>query len=185
MSERPLTRSDIKPEYRHLITRQDYLPSPRIEGVRLVELKQFRDDGGTFIELGRLDEAGLLLGLDDFKVRQVNFSELLPGAVKAWHLHFDQEDVWFVPPGERMLVGLKDLRANSPTCGNQMRFTMGGGSGQLLFLPRGVAHGAANPWTNRSFMFYLVNQHFSTQETDEYRLSWDAFGADFWLIEKG
>lgn len=185
MANAALSLQQIASQYRQLVTEQSYAPTPAIDGVRLLDLKWMTDDGGAFVELGRLDDAGRLLNLPDFQVRQVNFSELQPGAVKAWHLHFHQEDLWFVPPTERLLVGLRDLRADSPTCGGTMRFTMGVGKSQLLLIPRGVAHGAANPWSSRTLMLYFVTQHFRTEPTDERRLPWDAFGKEFWEIQKG
>ena len=33
---------------------QDYSGSPRIDGVEIVELKRFNDDGGAITELGRM-----------------------------------------------------------------------------------------------------------------------------------
>jgi dTDP-4-dehydrorhamnose 3,5-epimerase-like enzyme len=66
-----------------------------------------------------------------------------------------------------------------------MRFVMGAGRSRLLLIPRGVAHGAANPWTEVAPMFYFVNQQFSLSEPDERRLPWDAFGADFWEMVRG
>jgi hypothetical protein len=35
--------------------KQDYAAKKRIEGVEIVELKRFHDDGGSMTELGRLD----------------------------------------------------------------------------------------------------------------------------------
>ena len=49
-----------------------------------------------------------------FEVRQVNYSEMDPGVIKAFHLHRRQTDVWFVPPGDKMLLVLLDVRAGSP-----------------------------------------------------------------------
>jgi hypothetical protein len=34
-------------------------------------------------------------------------------------------------------------------------------------------------------MFYFVSQKFSAEDPDERRLTWDAFGSDFWTIHKG
>lgn len=65
---------------------QDYGGNTPIEGVQIVDLRRFNDDGGSITELGRLNE-GLHAQLDGFEVRQVNFSEVEPGAVKAYHLH--------------------------------------------------------------------------------------------------
>ena len=33
-----------------------------------------------------------------------------PGVIKAFHLHRRQTDVWFVPPGDKMLLVLLDVR---------------------------------------------------------------------------
>ena len=41
-------------------TVQDYSARPKIEGVEIVALRRFNDDGGSMTELGRL-EAGKLL----------------------------------------------------------------------------------------------------------------------------
>ena len=45
---------------------QDYARPPEIEGVQLVELKRFTDDGGNFTELGRLSE-GVHAGFQGFE----------------------------------------------------------------------------------------------------------------------
>ncbi|MBI2637986.1 dTDP-4-dehydrorhamnose 3,5-epimerase family protein [Candidatus Peregrinibacteria bacterium] len=168
------------------LSKQDYAPKPAIDGVKLVELKEFVDDGGSFLELGRF-EKGLLKRLPDFEVRQINYSVVLPGAVKATHIHKNQEDVWFVPPSDRVLVGLKDIRGKSATHGVTMRFVLGAGKPRLLLIPRGVAHGLANPWSKPATMIYFVNQHFSAdaETCDEYRLDPYFFGKDFWNITHG
>src|SRR2546430_14440437 len=76
---------------------QSYGPGPSIDGVEVVELKRFADDGGTLTELVRLSD-GRTTALAGFTPRQINYSELSPGAIKAFHLHTRQTDVWFVPP---------------------------------------------------------------------------------------
>src|SRR5687768_13988025 len=99
---------------------QDYSPPPRIEGVELVELKRFNDDGGAMTELGRLD-GGLHKQLPGFQVRQVNFSTLDELAIKAFHLHKRQTDVWYVPPTDKLLVVLGDVRKGSKSEGQVWR----------------------------------------------------------------
>ena len=89
------------------------------------------------------------------QVRQVNFSHVMPGAIKAFHLHFNQEDVWFVPATDRLLIGLVDVRAASPTYQQRMRFALGGGQNRMVYIPRGVAHGAVNLGTQPALMLYL------------------------------
>ena len=185
MSKEPLCLEDFDAQWRSEVSVQDYSGSAGIQGLSFVELRQLVDDGGSFLELARFDDVGGLLGVDNFTVRQMNFSTLEPGAVKAWHVHFNQEDVWFIPPTSRLVVGLKDLRKSSPTCGNSLRFVLGPGRSRLMLIPRGVAHGVANLTQETQSMIYLVNQQFSLEDADERRLPWDTFGAEFWEMTRG
>lgn len=180
-----LTPDSIGSELGQQVFTQDYTPRPKIEGVRIIDLKLMVDDGGSFAELVRLDDQGNLELIPDFKVRQTSYSEVLPGAVKAFHLHYNQEDVWFVPPTDRMVIGLVDARKDSPTYQVSQRFVMGAGRAQLLYIPRGVGHGGANIGMKPSTIFYFVNQHFNLQNPDEHRLPWDVLGKDFWQMTMG
>jgi len=180
-----LTPENIGESLRQTVFTQDYTPKPKIEGVKILDLRLMVDDGGTFAELIRLDEQGNLELIPEFKVRQSSYSEVLPGAVKAFHLHYNQEDVWFVPPTDRLLIGLIDARKDSPTYNVNQRFVMGAGRAQLLYIPRGVGHGGANIGTKSATIFYYVNQKFNLQSPDEQRLPWDVLGADFWQITMG
>lgn len=181
----PLQKESIGQEFRKELSIQDYVRKGVIEGVQLLSLNHFVDDGGAFAEIARLDEEGNLQLLPHFKVRQTNYSVMLPGVIKAFHLHYNQEDVWFVMPYDRVLVGLFDAREKSPTYKTTMRFVMGAGKAQLLYLPRGVAHGLANVWQNPSTLVYFVNQHFNADCPDEHRLPWNILGDNFWEIHKG
>lgn len=181
----PLDRSALGEAYQRQLSTQDYAAGSRIEGVEFIQLRQLLDEGGDFMELLRLTDGGELQAKPGMPVSQINYSRVLPGAIKAFHLHFNQEDVWFVPPEDRLLLGLVDVRAGSPTYEQRMRFVLGGGRTQLLYIPRGVAHGAANLWQEPAQIIYFVNQHFSASEPDEHRLPWDLCGADFWTIQPG
>ncbi|MBI3844282.1 MAG: dTDP-4-dehydrorhamnose 3,5-epimerase family protein [Planctomycetes bacterium] len=181
--ERRLTRADILPAYGDVVKTQDYTKAKEIAGVKLVDLRVFTDDGGMFMETARLDEAGEMQAIPGFRVRQTNYSVLEPGTIKAAHLHFAQEDVWFVPPHDRVLVGLLDARKDSPSSGVKMRIVMGSGKAQLLYIPRGVVHGGANLWTRPMVLTYFVNRHFDG--VDEQRLPYTIFGDGFWSIQPG
>lgn len=163
---------------------QSYEKLPVIDGVVIKELRTFVDDGGTFMELLRLSQ-GISEHFPEFEVKQVNFSQILPTVIKAFHLHMNQEDVWFVPPHERLLVVLSDQRKGSASENVQMRFVLGAGKAQLLYIPRGVAHGNANLWTNPASLVYFVNQQFNAENPDEGRLPWDFLGKELWEITKG
>jgi dTDP-4-dehydrorhamnose 3,5-epimerase len=182
---KPLTKEAIGREFCDELSIQDYTKKPTIEGVQLINLNLFIDDGGCLSEIVRLDDQGNLQVLPDFKVRQSTYSQMLPGTIKAFHLHYNQEDCWFIMPNDRLLIGLFDARKDSPTYKKSMRFVLGAGRAQILYIPRGVAHGLANPWQKPANMIYFVNQRFDANEPDEQRLPWDILGADFWEMRKG
>jgi dTDP-4-dehydrorhamnose 3,5-epimerase len=182
---KPLTKDAIGTEYHDGLSVQDYTKKAPIEGVQLINLNLFVDDGGALAEIARFDDQGNLQLLPEFKVRQSTYAQVLPGTIKAFHLHYNQEDVWFVMPNDRLLIGLFDARKDSPTYNKSMRFVMGAGRGQILYLPRGVAHGLANIWQQPAQMMYFVNQCFDPEKPDEFRLPWNTLGDDFWDIRKG
>ena len=165
---------------------QDYGAQPAIPGVEIVDLKRFADDGGNFTELGRLG-SGIHAALLGFEVKQINYSEMDPGVIKAFHLHRRQTDVWFVPPSDKMLLVLLDARAGSPTEKVARRFILGDGASRLVRIPPGVAHGVKNLAASRGRVIYFVDVQFQVNpaECDEGRLPWDFAGADIWDVVKG
>ena len=80
-----------------------------------------------------------------------------------------------------MFFGLHDCRKASPSNGASMRVVLGDGKAQLLLIPRGVAHGAANLTTQRQILMYFVNQQFSAEAPDEHRLDPFLLGREFEL----
>ena len=177
---------DFTPDAKRAFHLQSYAPAVTIEGVRLVELKRHADDGGSMTELARLVDGHPEM-LADFTVRQVNYSEMAPGALKAFHLHQRQTDVWYVPPSDRLLIVLLDVRKQSRTEGTRMRVMLGNGSSRLLVIPPGVAHGARNLGGETGRIIYFTDVHFSAEPSacDEGRLPWDFVGADIWDMTKG
>ena len=165
---------------------QDYSGSPRIDGVQIVELNRFNDDGGAITELGRLT-AGLHGQLPGFECKQVNYSEVEPGAIKAYHMHHRQTDVWYVPPHDKLLLVLHDCREGSATEGVTMRFVLGDGRNRLVRIPPGVAHGTTNLGREVGRIIYMVDVQFSAEpgECDEGRLPWDFLGEEIWDVVKG
>ena len=185
MPTSPLSLAAIGPAFASHVSTQNYEKKPSIEGVEVSTLRLMLDDGGSFSELCRFSEHGALEALPHFTPRQTSYSEVLPGAIKAFHLHYNQEDVWFVPPRDRLLIGLIDTRQNSPSYEVTQRLVLGAGRAQLLYIPRGVAHGCANLENATASIIYFVNQQFSLENPDEHRLPWDLLGADFWKITQG
>ncbi len=165
---------------------QDYTPKPKIEGLEICELRRFNDDGGSMTELGRL-EGGKLQAMPDFDVKQVNYSVMEPLAIKAFHLHSRQTDVWYVPPSDKLLLVVADAREGSKSEGVVQRIVLGDGKSFLVRIPPGVAHGAKNLRPAQpSVIIYSVDLHFSVgDDCDEGRLPWDHFGAEVWDVERG
>jgi dTDP-4-dehydrorhamnose 3,5-epimerase len=177
---------DFSREAKRAFQLQSYGAAPVIDGVALVPLTRHTDDGGALTELARLTD-GRAEGVAGFTVRQVNFSELAPGAIKAFHLHVRQTDVWYVPPGDRMLIVLVDVRQGSTSEGARMRFVLGDGASRLLRIPPGVAHGVRNLGTQTGRIVYFTDLPFSAEPSscDEGRLPWDFAGADVWEVTRG
>jgi dTDP-4-dehydrorhamnose 3,5-epimerase len=178
--------ADLVPEAKRAFHVQSYAPAARIDGVEIVELRRHHDDGGAMTELARLAD-GHPEAFRDFTVRQVNYSEIEPGAIKAFHLHGRQTDIWYVPPSDRLLVVLLDVRRGSPTEGARMRFMHGNGASRLVRIPPGVAHGVRNLGSATGRIIYFVDVPFSPDPAlcDEGRLPWDHAGADVWEPVRG
>ena len=174
------------PQAKQAFQVQSYAPRPAIEGVEIIPLMRHHDDGGSMTELARLVD-GTPKALAGFTMRQINFSEVEPGAIKAFHLHTRQTDVWFVPPSDRFLLILVDVRKGSPTEGASMRFMLGAGASRLVRIPPGVAHGVRNLGTATGRIVYFTDVHFSPEpsDCDEGRLPWDYLGVDVWDMVRG
>lgn len=178
-----LRKEDVTLDLIDKLSLQDYSPGRSIEGVRLIDFDFHVDDGGDFHEIARMRN-GVIVGLEGFELKQINRSRFNPGLVKAFHLHLKQDEVWAVHPLDRLLVGLVDTRKGSKTEGTRMRFILGGGKSRMLYIPKGIAHGAAVLDEKPVDVLYLVNENFSPTDPDEWRLPWDLLGRDFWQIGK-
>jgi dTDP-4-dehydrorhamnose 3,5-epimerase len=176
---------DIDSQYSAAVTVQSYGAKPIIDGVEIIQLPWNSDDGGNFSELYRM-ENGFIQGLKTpFEAKQISMSVITPGAIKAYHLHYKQDDLWYVSPYDRLLVNMHDVRANSPTRDAHLQIVLGAGKNLLLRIPAGVAHGVANVYQQNMTLFYATSQTFNLQNPDEQRLPWDIFGEDVWEITKG
>jgi dTDP-4-dehydrorhamnose 3,5-epimerase-like enzyme len=183
---------------------QNYNKQPTIEGVKVIDLKQFNDDGGSFVELCRLQEDDYedekrrayidFLGEADITSTrwQINHSRLEKDVIKGFHLHKKQTDVWYVM--DRSIVILFDLRPHKDfhlenvsshfkrDLKSKAMKIITGDKPKLITIPPWVAHGIFSPYGPVN-MIYFVNRFFD--ENDEFRISWDYLGEDIWEIQKG
>lgn len=167
---------------------QDYSPKGKIEGAELIALKYFVGWEGPFAELTRISGEGKAENIPGFSFAggQISFSLIKPGVIKAWHVHPEQTDVWFVSPDEELCVALWDRRKGSRAKGKTMKLVLGAGRALLLRIPPGVAHGCVNHSLKPVHLIYFVDHHFSLEpeKTEEGRMPWDALGEDFWEMGK-
>lgn len=178
-----MNTNDLEPEFNKKIKAQNYARKSHVSGVILLKLNYISSEDGYFIELARLRKNKSLEAMPSFKVEQISCSSLDPKAIKAWHIHYKQDDIWFVPPHQKLLVGLHDLRKNSPTRGNTQRIVLGNHQGNLLLIPKGVAHGCVNLSASQAIIIYIANKKFNRKRPDEQRLPWDYLGKTFWRVK--
>lgn len=180
--DKDLSLGDIISELSSKIYTQNYSKKPQIEGVKIVDLKNFISEDGNFSEILRLKE-GEAQDFPGFKISQINKSKLNPNSVKAWHLHLRQDEIWYVAAGQ-LVLGLWDVRKDSSTSDTKMRIVLGQGSNKLVFIPKGVAHGCSNYSNKPSQILYFVSEQFNVSNPDEKRIPWNTLGEDFWKPQK-
>lgn len=90
----------------------------KIFGVSIIELKQIQDSRGSIMHMLRADEP------DFTHFGECYFSEIYPGAVKAWKRHIKQTQIFAVPVGRVILV-IFDNRQFSKTIGKIIEVTLG------------------------------------------------------------
>jgi dTDP-4-dehydrorhamnose 3,5-epimerase len=83
----------------------------KIDGVNIVALREFADENGAVLHMLRSDAP------DFIRFGECYFSEVLPGAIKAWKLHHEQTQNLAAPVGRIRLV-IYDDRVGSGTRGN-------------------------------------------------------------------
>lgn len=172
---------DIIPDLKDKIQSQQY-EKVEIEGIKILPLHKFLTEDGSFTEIMRFSDQWSLEQMPEFHIAQINRSVMLPSTIKAWHLHFNQDEIWNVSARTHLLLGLWDVREHSSTKGKTMRIPLS--SEKLVYIPRGVAHGAANHMTHAAEIFYFVNNKYNKDAPDEQRIAWDSVGKEFWDLKR-
>tara|TARA_B100000780_G_scaffold77626_1_gene52472 strand:+ start:3112 stop:3579 length:468 start_codon:yes stop_codon:yes gene_type:complete len=114
---------------------KEKLLSELIDDVVLTELKQFSDERGTLLHMLRNDDPIFTT------FGECYFSEVLPGAVKAWKLHRNQTQNFSVPVGRIKLV-IYDNRKNSISNGNLQYVNLGRPDSYFrIMIPPGLWYG--------------------------------------------
>jgi dTDP-4-dehydrorhamnose 3,5-epimerase len=108
-----------------------------IQGVLISPLKQFSDQRGSVLQMLRSDAPEFV------NFGECYFSEVLPGAIKAWKRHRAQTQNLAVPVGRIRLV-IYDDRESSTTRGEVRVLELGRPDAYLrLLIPPGLWYGFA------------------------------------------
>ena len=99
------------------------------------EMKQFSDERGSVLHMLRSDEPSFT------SFGECYFSEVLPGAVKAWKLHLRQTQCFSVPVGRIKLV-IYDSRKDSNSNGIVQSMVIGRPDSYFrVMIPPGLWYG--------------------------------------------
>jgi len=144
-----------------------------IEGVVVKDLITHTDERGFFREIIRVSDEFFAEGFG-----QWSHSLMQPGVIKAWHIHKQQVDWWYVANGLLKVV-LHDTRPESSTLRQTMELLMGDNQpAQVLCIPPGVAHGC-KCLSGPANLFYVTSRVYNAD--DEGRIAHDepALGYDW------
>lgn len=136
-----------------------------IDGVSIKELVRHPDERGFFEELIRKTDPFFSEGFG-----QLSRSSMVTGVVKAWHVHKQQVDWWYVVKGV-VKVALFDTRDGSITYRQLVEFVLGEeGEDIILKIPPGVAHGL-KVLKGPAELIYVTSGVYSLEE--EGRIAYD------------
>src|SRR5882672_9097030 len=99
---------------------------------------------------------------------QWNFVRSQKNVLRGVHVHHRHDD-YLIVVQNRMVLGLKDLRRDSPTHDLASMVELNGQDLSVIHIPYGVAHGFYVP--SDALYFYAVSHYWDT--SDELRCRWD------------
>lgn len=109
--------------------------SSPIDGVIITELRQITDERGSVLHMLRCDAPEFI------RFGECYFSEVLPGAVKAWKRHHTQTQNFAVPVG-RIRIAIYDERVASISQGQLQVLELGRPDAYLrVRIPPGLSYG--------------------------------------------
>jgi dTDP-4-dehydrorhamnose 3,5-epimerase len=131
-----------------------------IEGVTLTELRQISDERGTVLHMLRSDAAEFT------RFGECYFSEVFPGATKAWKRHRAQTQNLAVPWG-RIRVVIYDEREGSSTQGRLQVLELGRPDAYLrLRIPPGLWYGFSCISATPALLANCADLPHDTKESD-------------------
>jgi dTDP-4-dehydrorhamnose 3,5-epimerase len=134
-----------------------------IDGVHTKRLDVHCDERGRLMEVLRADDEVFE------KFGQAYVTTVYPGAVKAWHRHRKQTDLFAVLHGMAKIV-LYDPREGSPTRGEVNEFFAGDHCPMLIRIPPMVYHGFKCIGEREVMVMNIPTEVYVCEEPDEHRV---------------
>ena len=139
-----------------------------IDGVLVNPFPVWPDDRGCFLEILRAGQ-GLAASFPR-DTTQVSYALSYPGAIKAFHYHRFQADLW-IPVAGMLQVALVDLRTDSPTFGRRNTLYVGSLRSWQILVPAGVGHGYKVVGVEPAALVYITSRFYDP--ADEGRIPYN------------
>lgn len=159
---------------------QDYTSKPTIDGVSIVTLKNMSGEDSDFSELLRINPQGESEQFPGFHVAQINRSTQIPGSVKAWHIHFAQDELCVRRRRITTHDGAMGCPKKFPHVWRNYAYTYGGKLSSDGIYSSKELHMERNFSSNIATIMYFMNGQFNLNNPDERRIPWDSHGKEFW-----
>ena len=147
-------------------------PVVPISGVRVSPLKRIANESGDILHMLRSD-APHFEGFGE-----IYFSEVRPGAVKAWRVHHQMTVNYAVPVGEIKLV-LYDDRKGTAAPGQLAEIVLGASNYHLVSVPPGVWYGFKGLGTTMAVVANCATMPHDESEIERADHSENPFGYDW------
>jgi len=138
---------------------------PVFPGVKLISPTIYRDDRGYFFETyntKKFEEKGIY-----FNIVQENQSKSKRGVIRGLHYQkppYTQAKIVTVIKGEVLDV-IVDIRTDSPTFGQYFSILLNSSLKNMLYIPRGFAHGFITLSKDAIFQYKIDNDYMPSHES--------------------
>ncbi len=151
-----------------------------IDGVYIIDSKSFVDERGLFLKTFHAEVFEKNNLAIDFKEEYYSISN--KNVIRGMHFQIppnDLEKLVYCIKG-RVLDVMVDLRKKSATYNKYITINLSGSDGQIVYIPKGVAHGFCSLEDDTIMMYKVTNVY--APESDR-GILWDSFGLK-WPIVK-
>lgn len=144
-----------------------------IPGCNEIQPRIFEDARGRFVKVFNHDEFAKLNLETDFS--EEYYSHSIRGVIRGMHFQAPPSEhvkVVYCVQGEVQDVVL-DLRIGSPSYGQAVGITLSAQQGNLIYIPKGIAHGFCTT-SETATLVYMVSTVYDPQ--NDVGILWNSFG---------